>query len=88
MKPVCCCKPICAPLVGLPKSTSVSSSTDCVMAGKGLLQTPDSSFGSIKFVMALIAECLGTLIFTFAGSATPSGAELAMHVLLMRSECR
>lgn len=39
----------------------------------GLLQAPDSKFGSVKFVYALAAEFLGVMLFTFAGTATPTG---------------
>ena len=39
----------------------------------GLLQTPESKFGGVKFVTAVIAEFLGTLFFAFAGTTTPTG---------------
>lgn len=39
----------------------------------GLLQAPDSKFGSVKFVYALVAEFIGVMLFTFAGTATPAG---------------
>ena len=40
----------------------------------GLLQSPEGKFGSAKVVYAFIAEFLGTLLFTFAGTATPVGS--------------
>jgi glycerol uptake facilitator-like aquaporin len=39
----------------------------------GLLQSPEGNFGSAKVIYALIAEFLGTMLFTFAGTATPTG---------------
>ncbi|KAL3137469.1 hypothetical protein ABBQ38_004758 [Trebouxia sp. C0009 RCD-2024] len=39
----------------------------------GLLQAPDSKFGSWKFAYALAAEFIGVMLFAFAGSATPAG---------------
>ena len=39
----------------------------------GLLQAPDSKFGSVKFVYALAAEFIGVMLFTFAGTSTPTG---------------
>ncbi len=39
----------------------------------GLLQAPDSKFGSVKFVYALAAEFVGVMLFTFAGTTTPVG---------------
>lgn len=39
----------------------------------GLLQAPDSKFGSWKFAYALAAEFVGVMLFAFAGSATPAG---------------
>ena len=39
----------------------------------GLLQSPDGNFGSAKVTYALLAEFLGTMLFTFAGTATPVG---------------
>ena len=39
----------------------------------GLLQTPDSKYFQVKFLIALIAEFLGTMLFTFAGTTTPTG---------------
>ena len=40
----------------------------------GLLQSPEGKFGSAKVIYAFIAEFLGTLLFTFAGTATPVGS--------------
>ena len=40
----------------------------------GLLQSPEGSFGSAKVIYALVAEFLGTMLFTFAGTATPTGS--------------
>lgn len=39
----------------------------------GLLQTPDAQFGEVKFALAVVAELLGTMFFTFAGTTTPTG---------------
>ncbi len=39
----------------------------------GLSQTPSGQFGEAKFIYALIAEFIGVMLFTFAGSATPTG---------------
>lgn len=39
----------------------------------GLLQSPEGNFGSAKVIYAFIAEFLGTMLFTFAGTATPVG---------------
>ena len=39
----------------------------------GLLQAPNSKFGSWKFAYALMAEFVGVMLFTFAGTATPVG---------------
>lgn len=39
----------------------------------GLLQSPEGNFGSAKVIYALIAEFIGTMLFTFAGTATPTG---------------
>lgn len=39
----------------------------------GLLQSPEGNFGSAKVIYALVAEFLGTMLFTFAGTATPTG---------------
>lgn len=36
----------------------------------GLLQVPDDNLKSWKLVYALLAECVGTLIFSLYGSAT------------------
>ncbi|KAK9804652.1 hypothetical protein WJX73_004701 [Symbiochloris irregularis] len=48
----------------------------------GLLQTPDSHFGWAKFVVALVAEFLGTALFAFCGSATPTGTSSQQGVIL------
>lgn len=39
----------------------------------GLLQSPEGNFGSAKVIYALVAEFLGTMLFTFAGTSTPTG---------------
>lgn len=39
----------------------------------GLLQSPEGNFSSAKVIYALIAEFLGTMLFTFAGTTTPIG---------------
>ena len=39
----------------------------------GLLQTPSNKFSEAKFIYALIAECIGVMLFAFAGSTTPTG---------------
>lgn len=39
----------------------------------GLLQSPEGNFGSAKVIYALVAEFLGTMLFTFAGTTTPGG---------------
>ena len=39
----------------------------------GLLQSPEGNFRSAKVIYALVAEFLGTMLFTFAGTATPVG---------------
>ncbi|KAL3137460.1 hypothetical protein ABBQ38_004750 [Trebouxia sp. C0009 RCD-2024] len=38
----------------------------------GLLQSPEGNFGSAKVIYALVAEFLGTMLFTFAGTTTPA----------------
>lgn len=39
----------------------------------GLLQSPEGNFNSAKVIYALIAEFLGTMLFTFVGTTTPIG---------------
>lgn len=41
----------------------------------GLLQSPEGNFGSAKVIYALVAEFLGTMLFTFAGTVTPASGE-------------
>lgn len=39
----------------------------------GLLQSPEGNFSSAKVLYAFVAEFIGTMLFTFAGTATPVG---------------
>lgn len=75
--------------VGSASARSVSQgeperSEKLVLTAKmpGLLQTPSSAYGDTKFVVACIAEFLGTMFFTFCGSATPTGTSSQQGVKL------
>ncbi|KAK9804678.1 hypothetical protein WJX73_009374 [Symbiochloris irregularis] len=48
----------------------------------GLLQTPGHAYSDTKFVVALFAEFLGTMFFTFCGSATPTGSSSQQGIVL------
>ena len=52
---------------------SVASRLQTFAEMPGLLQTPSGQFGEAKFIYALIAEFIGVMLFSFAGSATPTG---------------
>ena len=46
----------------------------------GLLQTPEAQFGEVKFALAILAEFLGTMFFTFAGTTTPTGLSAPLYI--------